>query len=693
MNQTKSIGISCLLCVLAVAAAVGVLSVINKNAMPVSAPAVSCEQLELSVHFPAGERRIRIWKDQGGVYYFFFPSGVEDCRINFSNLGAGSTLQLDADIYTSDNSVIRSLEYSKLYEMELNTSQEGQPPEQGQVIFLKSDGISSLFIDTASGSMEAVHSDKEVKEEASIWLFDAEGKREYSGAIKYIKSRGNSTFKAEKKPYQIKLLKNASLLGLPSAEKWILLANAFDDTLIKNEMVFRFTERYTTVPSIRGEYLDLYLNGEYAGNYYLCEKVEVGETRLNITDLEAETEQVNFQESYKNAVLYVSDDGRIKATSGLQNPEDITGGYLLEHISRTEYETTENAFMTNGEHCYAIISPAPATMEQAQYICNFYNEMELAMMQEDGIHPETGKHFSEYLDIDSWTSKYLIEEVFHDTDAPARSMFFYKDSDSVDSHIFSGPMWDYDGALGGPKAGVYYIYDPYQIGNLGVYVQELMCHQEVFRQVYDKFEQYVLPYVEYLASADVYNLSMKIQASAEMNRIRWPAELGYYSDAKAERDWLVVFLEQKVDFLRQYWLEEEDFCTVTFLDYYGEVYAKYRVKRKEYLDDAPAIGTYTDIFNGWYTVDGGIPFDSRRPILHDVTYESRWIPFSIILENGLNVSDMDVSQIDVETLQSMVDQIRQLQKETAAAEAENDLEEDAGTPVKEPLDFSLPHDA
>lgn len=678
MNQIKSIAISCLLCVLAVAAAVGVLLVINKkNTMSVSAPAVSCDQLELSVEFPAGERRIRIWKDQEGVYYFFLPSGVENCRIDFCNLGDDSTLRLDSDIYTSDNSVIYSLEYSKLYDMELNISQEEQLVERGQVIFLKSERLPSLFIDTASGNMEAVHSDKEIKEEASIWLIDAEGNREYSGGIEYIKCRGNFTFEAEKKPYQIKLLKNASLLGMPSAEKWILLANVYDDTLIKNELVFRFAERYSSVPSIRGEFVDLYLNSEYVGNYYFCEKVEVGENRLNITDLKEKTKQVNFPRSYESAVLYVSDDGKIKATSGLQNPEDITGGYLLEHLQQRDYETAENAFMTDSGCCYAIISPNPATVEQAQYICNFFNEMELAMIQEDGIHPVTGKHFSEYLDIDSWTSKYLIEEVFHDTDAPARSMFFYKDSDSVDSHVFSGPMWDYDVVLGGLGSSWFFWYSPFQIGDLGIYVQELMHYQDVREQVYNKFEQYVLPYVEYQASADIYNLSRRIQVSAEMNRVRWPDEYGYYSDDRAERDWLISFLEQKADFLRQNWLEDEDYCTVTFLDYYGEAYEKYKVKRGEYLDAAPEISVYAEIFNGWYTVDGGILFDSRLPILRDVTYESRWIPVSIILENGLAISGMDVTQVDAEALQSMVDQIRLLQEEAATAEAGNDIEEDA----------------
>ena len=678
MDQKKSIIISCLLCALTIIVSVGILLIRNRGAMPASTPAVSCAQLEISVDFPAGKQHISIWQNQEGIFYFFLPSGAEMYRIDFCNLGADTTLWLDYNIFTSKNPTINTIEYSKMYEMELNLSQENHDKDRGQVVFLKSDGLPSLFIDTVSGNMDMIHSDKEVKEEASVCLIDASGRSAYSATLEYIRSRGNSTFLAEKKPYQIKLKNDASLLDMPSAKKWLLLANAYDDTLIKNELVFRFTEKYTTVPSIQGKYVDLYLNGEYVGNYYLCEKIEIGENRLNISDLETGTEQVNSRKAYETAEPYVSGDGRIKATSGLENPVDITGGYLLEHIDWNDYEQTENAFMTDGGHCYAIKSPNPATVEQAQYIHDLFNEMELAIAQEDGIHPETGKHFSEYLDIDSWTSKYLVEELFHDPEAIARSMFFYKDSDKVDPHIFSGPMWDYDGALGGggiATMALFSVYDPYQVGNLGVYAQQLMQHQDVRQQVYDKFEQYALPYVEYLASADIYNLSQEVQPSAEMNRIRWPIMSGYYSDAAAERDRLLHFLQQKTDFLRECWLEDNDYCAVTFLDYYGNVYARYNIKRGEYLNTAPTISSFTDIFSGWYTADGDIIFDSRLPILQDITYESRWIPMDILLTNGLNISGMDVSQIDAEALQSMVDLIQELQKEATATELESDMED------------------
>lgn len=675
MKKVENIWFSLLACVLAVVIAMGILFIMHGRVMPVSEPAASCDKLEISVGFPAAVQYIRIWQDAEGVLYFFMPSGADNYEVKFSNLDKDSILWMDSKLYTSQNSVISEIEYMKTYEVELIFPEDNEVVETKQVIFLKSEGIPSLYIDTASGNMDAVHADKEVREAATISLIEADGSREYSGQLKYIKTRGNSTFWADKKSYQICFDRATTLLGMSEAKKWILLANAFDDSLIKNELVFRFAEEYTTVPSAAGRYVDLYLNENYVGNYYLCEKVEVGENRLDITNLDRLTEQVNPQSNYENAKLYVSEDGKIKAVEGVENPADITGGYLLEHTSSDIFQEIDSGFMTENGHCYMVISPSPATVEQVEYICNLFNEMETAIWREDGIHPETGKHFSEYLDIDSWTSKYLIEELFQDVDAREHSMFFYKDADSVDTRIFSGPMWDYDKSLGSAGNVYFFLNDPNRIGNLGIYADELMLHEEIREQVYRKFQECYLPYAKYLASADVYNFSEMIRESAEMDRIRWPKVNGYYADEEAVREHLVSFLRQKAEFLQKVWLNEEKYCTVTFLDYSGNIYTRYTVKEGDFLDSAPAISTFAAVFNGWYAVEDGTPFDNSLPILQDVTFESRWIDVSILLSKGLVVSEMDVSQVDADILRAITDQV-EVRQNYMVEEVENSVGED-----------------
>lgn len=39
--------------------------------------------------------------------------------------------------------------------------------------------------------------------------------------------------------------------------------------------------------------IDLYINGEYKGVYLVTEKVEINKNRVNITDLEGDTEDMN----------------------------------------------------------------------------------------------------------------------------------------------------------------------------------------------------------------------------------------------------------------------------------------------------------------------------------------------------------------------------------------------------------------
>lgn len=675
MDQRRNVGLSCLLCVVAVVAVFGLIFIIDKRAISVIEPADSCEQLEVSVEFPSGAQRIHAWKSPGGTIYFFLPAGAENYNTRFCNLGEESVLLLDSQQFTSENCDIVEIEYFRIYTAVLALTDGGRPLDSEQVIFLKSAGVPALFIDTASGNMEAVHADKEVKEPASMSLIEPDGSSGYFGELEYIKTRGNSTFHMEKKSYQIRFPKENVLLGMPGAEKWILLADMIDDSLIKNELIFQFAERYTEVPSIEGRFVDLYLNGEYAGSYYLCEKIEVGGNRLDITDLAEATNQVNYRKDYENAALYVSGDGKIKAVEGLKNPIDFTGGYLVEMVSQDTYESAENAFVTDGGRHFVIVSPDPATVEQAEYICNLFNEMETAVGQGDGIHPETGKHFSEYLDIDSWVSKYLIDEVFHNPDAAQFSVFFYKDSDSVDPLIYAGPVWDYDRALGSYGTKKYYLDSPEQVGEFGIYVQEMLQHQEVQEQVYDMFCKCFFPYVEYQASADIYRISEEVKESARMDQVRWPVSYGYYSDMEASRDYLIYFLKQKVEYLEEVWLEEEEFCTVTFLDYYGNTYTQYTVKKGEFIDSTPTISAFAAVFSGWYTVEDEIPFDSRLPILQDVTYEPHWIDVSILLTNGLAISEMDASQVDVESLQAIIDQVEARQNQAVDEAGDGDGEE------------------
>lgn len=678
MKQKKGIFMSCLAGALIIAAVAGVCLLQIQEPEYIQA-AENCGQLKLFISFSHGIEKINIWQNEEGIYCFFLPSGAGNCRLTFGNLGDDGSIRIGGEAFGAEDDLSALLEAMPPGQvLDATVELGGAGQETIPLKFLCSENISAMFIDTESGSVESIHEDKEAKEAACLRLVDSAGNESYAGDLEYIKTRGNSTWYFDKKAYQIKLDRAAGLLNMPAAKKWVLLANAIDDTLMKNEIVYRYAERYTTIPSIKGQYVDLYINGDYAGNYYLCEKIEVGQNRLRLTDLEAATEAVNSGSGYVEVTPYISEDGRIRAVQGLNDPDDITGGYLLEHIPEWEFEEADNAFRTLSGECYDIISPAPATVAQAEYICGLFDEMETAMAQEDGINPATGKHISEYLDLDSWAAKYVMEEVFHDPDATMASMYLYKERDSIDPLIYSGPMWDYDRTMGSYGLNQYMVDSARQVGNYGIYVGQLMRFDEVASLVYGKFEEEMVPYVENKVRADIYELNQLIQASAGMDAFRWNGIHGYYTDRSASVDYLTSFLEEKTDYLQDVWLGEDDYCTVTFLDYFGNVCESYKVKRGECFSEVPVVTTYVAVFAGWYVQGENIPYISGLPILENVTYESRWIDIEVILQNGLNNLDMDLSQVDPETLENMAEMLREMQNsaqgDTQASEP-SDMEE------------------
>lgn len=64
---------------------------------------------------------------------------------------------------------------------------------------------------------------------------DLDGK-EYTNVR--VKGRGNSSWKMPRRSYQIKLPNRDSVLGMPPAKKWLLIANYADASLMRNKLMY-----------------------------------------------------------------------------------------------------------------------------------------------------------------------------------------------------------------------------------------------------------------------------------------------------------------------------------------------------------------------------------------------------------------------------------------------------------------------
>ena len=316
---------------------------------------------------------------------------------------------------------------------------------------MQSQFIGSTFIATETGNMRTVHSNKDNKESGDILVVEADGTEDYHGALSYIKGRGNTTWNLlNKKPYNIKLDKKASLLGMDESKKWCLLANAQDHTMLRNKIAYDLADEIGLVYSPDSQFTDLYLNGEYVGVYQITEKIEEGKNNLvKIKDLTNETEKVNDEEleTYPQ-VKPDTEKGSKKYFEIPNDPEDITGGYLLEFDVDNKYDLEPSGFVTKRGQCVVVKGPEYASKAQIDYISSFVQDMEDAIYSFDGKN-EKGKYYTEYLDLESAAIMYLIQEYTLNIDAGVTSFFLYKDSDeNGDGKIHTAPVWDFDVALG-----------------------------------------------------------------------------------------------------------------------------------------------------------------------------------------------------------------------------------------------------
>jgi len=221
-----------------------------------------------------------------------------------------------------------------------------------------------------------------------------------------IKIRGRSTSMfPPKKPYRIKFSNKQKIFNFKGKDKkWTLIANAFDRSLMRNSIAYKISELMKFKFTARCEPVDVILNGNFQGNYFICDKIDVDKNRINITKMEL---------------------------SDIYEP-NITGGYVLEIDSLSSWG--KNNFTTARGIPGLIIYPEDdkITPEQENYIKNKLNQFE------DEIY----NGILDNIDLESYSKYFLVEEFCGDPDHVWSSFYFTKERN--DEKFYFGPVWDFD---------------------------------------------------------------------------------------------------------------------------------------------------------------------------------------------------------------------------------------------------------
>ena len=99
-----------------------------------------------------------------------------------------------------------------------------------------------------------------------------------------FKVRGNSTAlnSIPKKGFAFKFNKKTEVLGMGKGKKWVLLANCFDPTLLRNFVMFDLAKKMDLPYTSEQRFVELWLDDEYRGCYTVYEPVQEGKDRVDI---------------------------------------------------------------------------------------------------------------------------------------------------------------------------------------------------------------------------------------------------------------------------------------------------------------------------------------------------------------------------------------------------------------------------
>ena len=191
---------------------------------------------------------------------------------------------------------------------------------------------------------------------------------------------------------------------------------------------------------------DLYYNGEYRGSYLLTEKIKVEKNGVNIDDLDEANEDANegssvWKNPWSNREWATNSRGsEFSYVAGLSNPDDITGGYLVELDDKASPNAEVSMFYSK-THFFTVHTPEYASYEESAYVSELVGAGIDAAIN-GGTDPVTGANVEDLFDLDSLLATGLTEDFVVDGDYLYSSSYFYVPRSS--GKIFVGPVWDCD---------------------------------------------------------------------------------------------------------------------------------------------------------------------------------------------------------------------------------------------------------
>lgn len=221
-----------------------------------------------------------------------------------------------------------------------------------------------------------------------------------------IKGRGNSTWNAPKRPYALKFDKKVSLLGEEKDKSWVLLANYYDLTMLRNQTAFYMSQISDLDYTPKSHFVEVMLNGRYNGTYQLCEKLKIAKHRVDVGD----------------------------------------DGFLMEIDGRAVVEEEPYFYINHLPFPVNIKDPDVIVDDSNFVFAKKYIELaDSVLFSENFKDPVNG--WQKYMDLKSFVDFFLINEIAKNGDVCIMYTSCYMNL-KRGGILKMGPIWDFDNSFG-----------------------------------------------------------------------------------------------------------------------------------------------------------------------------------------------------------------------------------------------------
>ena len=317
-----------------------------------------------------------------------------------------------------------------------------------------------------------------------------------------IKGRGNSSWACPKKSYRLKFDDKVSPLGIAKNRHFILLAEWSDGHGRLNWETGFFVSRVLGLPWTPAHIpVEVVLNGEYMGLYFLSEKIRVDSNRVNIEEQDDEE----------------------------TNPDLVTGGWLCEIDNTIDTPQITLRDRTTGKIVRTTVhSPEVLSSTQLSYITNLVTDIDNAIYCKD----KTSTTWEQLIDLDALVRYYLVCEIVNQIEGFSGSCYWWKER-GYDTKINFGPVWDFDTSNAMWKSNMfcYENNEGDEILDRNHWIQEIAKFPRFQHRVRELWHEYCDTIIG-LINDHAQEYLAKVSTAAECDIKRWSS---YYVDSDIKR--------------------------------------------------------------------------------------------------------------------------------------------------------------